>query len=320
VSDQAQGDGQQAGHAALLHATTDEFVAGALGFVNAGLDGDEPVLVSAPEPRISFLRDRMNGRAHRVSWADTVHEGANPARLLPVLRAFADAHVGRPVRFLQEMAWAARTAAEQREAIRHEALINVAFADAPVQVLCSYDSARLDPAIIRSARSTHPTLVADGTARPSPAYDGGVVFPDEWNQPLDRPPHEAAGLTFHGDLAAVRAFAARQAGHVGLPQDRVLDLVLAVGEIASNTFVHTEDGGTLAIWRAGNEVVCQIQDSGYIVDPLAGRRRPAADADGGHGLWLVHQVCDLVELRSVPGQTVIRLHMRLDSRSGTAAA
>jgi anti-sigma regulatory factor (Ser/Thr protein kinase) len=96
--------------------------------------------------------------------------------------------------------------------------------------------------------------------------------------------------------------------------------VLAVGEIASNTFVHTEDGGTLAIWRAGNEVVCQIQDSGYIVDPLAGRRRPAADADGGHGLWLVHQVCDLVELRSVPGQTVIRLHMRLDSRSGTAAA
>jgi anti-sigma regulatory factor (Ser/Thr protein kinase) len=93
----------------------------------------------------------------------------------------------------------------------------------------------------------------------------------------------------------------------------VLDLVLAVGEIASNTFVHTDAGGTLTIWTAGNELVCQVQDSGHIDDPLAGRRRPGPGAGNGHGLWLVHQVCDLVELRSGPGETVIRLHMRLNS-------
>jgi len=313
VSDQAQGGGQQGGHAALLHSSTDEFVAGALGFVNAGLDEDEPVLVSAPGPGISFLRERMDGRAHRVDWADTAADGANPARIMPVLRAFAEAHVGRPVRFLQELAWAARTRAEQREAIRHEALINVAFAAARVRVLCSYDSARLDPAIIRSAMSTHPVFVAGGTTKPSPAYDAGMVLPDEWNQPLCRPPDGAAGLAYREDLAMVRSFAASQATRLGLPPDRVLDLVLAVGEIASNTFLHTDAGGTLAIWTAGNELVCQVQDSGHITDPLAGRRRPAADEDGGHGLWLVHQVCDLVELRSAPGETVIRLHMRLNS-------
>ena len=312
MTDLAPGGAQQAGHAALLHASTDEFVAGMLGFVNAGLDEDEPVLVIAAGPGISLLRERMNGQTDRVHWADAARVGANPARIIPLLLAFADAHADRPVRFLQELAWAARTSAEQCEAIRHEALINVAFADAPVQVLCSYDSARLDPAIIRSARSTHPTLVADGTAIPSPAYDGGVVFPDEWNQPLDRPPHEAAGLTFHGDLAAVRAFAARQAGHVGLPQDRVLDLVLAVGELAANTFRHTGAGGVLAIWSAGDELVCQVQDSGYITDPLAGRYLAAADADESHGLLIVHQVCDLVELRTGPGGTTIRLHMRLN--------
>ena len=313
MSDQAQGGGQQSGHAALLHSSTDEFVAGALGFVNAGLDEDEPVLVSAPGPGISFLRDRMNGQAHRVNWADTAADGANPARILPVLRAFADAHAGRPVRFLQELAWAARTSAEQREAIRHEALINVAFAAARVRVLCAYDSAELDPAIIRSAMSTHPVFVAGGTARPSPAYDAGMVLPDEWNQPLCSPPDGAAALAYREDLAMVRAFAASQATRLGLPPDRVLDLVLAVGEIASNTFLHTDAGGTLAIWTAGNELVCQVRDSGHITDPLAGRRRPAADEVGGHGLWLVHQVCDLVELRSAPGETVIRLHMRLNS-------
>jgi anti-sigma regulatory factor (Ser/Thr protein kinase) len=313
VSDLAESDGQRAGHAALLHASTEEFVTCALGFVNAGLDEDEHVLVSAPEPGISFLRERMNGQADRVDWADTATDGANPARIMPVLRAFADAHAGRPVRFLQELAWAARTRAEQREAIRHEALINVAFAAARVRVLCSYDSARLDPAIIRSAMSTHPVFVAGGTARPSPAYNAGIVFPDEWNQPLRPPPDGAAALAYQADLASVRAYAASQATRIGLPQDRVLDLVLAVGEIASNTFLHTDAGGTLAIWTAGNELVCQIQDSGHITDPLAGRRRPVAGAGNGHGLWLVHQVCDLVELRSGPGETVIRLHMRLNS-------
>jgi anti-sigma regulatory factor (Ser/Thr protein kinase) len=313
VSDLVQGGGQQAGHAALLHASTDEFVAGVLGFVNAGLDQDEPVLVSAPGSGISFLRDRMNGRAHRVNWADTAGEGGNPARILSVLCAFADAHAGRPVRFLQELAWAARTSAEQCEAIRHEALINVAFAAARVRVLCAYDSARLDPEIIRSAMSTHPVFVADGTPRPSPAYDAGTVFPDEWNQPLRTPPDGAAALAYQADLASVRAYAASQARGIGLPSDRVLDLVLAVGEIASNTFLHTDAGGTLAIWTAGDELVCQVQDSGHITDPLAGRRRPEASAGNGHGLWLVHQVCDLVELRSAPGETVIRLHMRLNS-------
>lgn len=320
MSNLAHGGGQQAGHAALLHASTDEFMAGALGFVNAGLDGDEPVLVSAPTPRISFLRDRMNGQAHQVNWSDTAGVGDNPARIIPVLRAFADAHAGRPVRFLQELAWDGRTSAEQREVIRHEALINLAFAAEPVRVLCCYNSAQLDPAIIRSAMGTHPVFVADGAAKRSDAFDGSNVFPDEWNQPLLRPPDGAAALAYRDDLASVRAFAAQQAGRTGLPQDRVLDLVLAVGEVASNTFLHTAAGGTISIWSAENELVCQVQDSGYIADPLAGLRRPTADAGGGHGLWLVHQVCDLVELRSVPGQTDIRLHLRLNSGSGTAAA
>jgi len=70
VSDLAQASAPLAAHAALLYASMDEFATRALGFVDAGLDEDEPVLVSAPGPEISFLRARMNGRDHRVSWAD----------------------------------------------------------------------------------------------------------------------------------------------------------------------------------------------------------------------------------------------------------
>jgi anti-sigma regulatory factor (Ser/Thr protein kinase) len=312
MSDLAQDSARQTAHAALLYASTKEFVTGALGFVDAGLDEDEAVLVSAPGPELSFLRARMNGRSHRVSWVDITQVGANPGRIILFMCDFAGAHAGRPVRCLQGLGWAARTDAEQCEAIRHEALINLAFDAAPVRILCAYDSARLDPGVIRSARRTHPVLIREGHAGPSAAYGAGIV-PDECNRPLPRPPAEAATLVYGADLASPRAYATRHASAIGLPSGRVLDLVLAVGELAANTFRHTGAGGVLSIWSAGNELACQIQDTGHITDPLAGRRRPSADGGSGYGLWIVHQVCDLVELRSGAGGTVIRLHMSLDS-------
>ncbi len=140
---------------------------------------------------------------------------------------------------------------------------------------------------------------------------GDAEVPDECDRPLPAPPDGVAALAYRSDLAALRAFAARHAASLGLAADRVADLVLAVGELAANTFRHTDRGGVLAIWATGDELICQVQDSGHITDPLAGRRRPLADGGGGHGLWIVHQVCDLVEFRSGPGGTAIRMHLRL---------
>ena len=82
--------------------------------------------------------------------------------------------------------------------------------------------------------------------------------------------------------------------------------------MAANTLRHTRSSGTLTIWRDKDEVVCEVHDEGTITDPLAGQRRPAPDASGGHGLWLVHQVCDQVELRSDETGTTIRMHMAID--------
>jgi anti-sigma regulatory factor (Ser/Thr protein kinase) len=97
----------------------------------------------------------------------------------------------------------------------------------------------------------------------------------------------------------------------GLTAARANDLMLAVSEVAANTLRHTRSHGTLDIWHDQYEVVCEIRDSGTITDPLAGRRMPPADAAGGHGLWLVHQVCDLVELRSDSRGTTVRMHMAI---------
>ena len=109
----------------------------------------------------------------------------------------------------------------------------------------------------------------------------------------------------------MRAFAATQARRAGLPADRARDLVIAVSELAANTWRHTDAGGTLHIWAADGEVLCQVHDSGHISDPLAGRRRPIPEAGRGNGLWVVNQLCDLVELRTGSTGTTFRLHIRL---------
>ena len=128
------------------------------------------------------------------------------------------------------------------------------------------------------------------------------------------PPASANDPVFHtyrSDLSQVRALVLRHARQAGLTEGRANDLVLAVSEAAANTLRHTRSAGILAIWHDDEEVVCEIRDEGTITDPLVGKSKPPPGASGGHGLWLVRQVCDLVELTSDASGTTIRMHMAL---------
>jgi len=196
--------------------------------------------------------------------------------------------------------------------IRHEALVNLALADVPVSVLCPYDI-RLGTGLIASVERTHPELSQGGRRWASSTYAPGTV-PHECDRPLSTPPAAAETLRYHDDLAGVRGFAASRARRAGLRSHRVGDLVIAVGELAANTLTHTSGPGTLTLWVAGSEIICQVNDSGHITDLLAGRlKRDPVAAGGGHGLWVVQQVCDLVQIRTSPAGTAIRLHMHLNS-------
>jgi len=170
------------------------------------------------------------------------------------------------------------------------------------------------PAVIADAGRIDPPLPSTGAPRagrrvmePEHAAPPRPLLP----LPLPPPGDDATYLAYRTDLSKVRALVLQQARAAGLTEGRANDLVLAVSEVAANTLRHTQSAGTLAIWRQAGEVVCEIQDEGTITDPLAGRHKPGPEADGGHGLWLVYQVCDLVELRSDETGTAIRMHMAI---------
>jgi hypothetical protein len=104
--------------------------------------------------------------------------------------------------------------------------------------LCPYDITRLALAVITCAGLAHPVLIA-------------ALFRAECDRPLRAPPGRAAVLAYRADLAAVRKFTAMHATGVGMSPHRISDRVLAVSELAANTFRYTSAGGLLSIGRRG---------------------------------------------------------------------
>jgi anti-sigma regulatory factor (Ser/Thr protein kinase) len=221
-----------------------------------------------------------------------------------------DEHRGRPLHYVGEPVWPGRSAQEIHEATRHEALINLVWPDADIRVLCPYDADGLEPRVLCDAERTHPWLLRAGAVCASPRY-AGVSFPAGTDDALDPAPADAGGLEFGvRDLGTVRMLVREQAARVDLPAHRLEDLVMAVNELATNSIKHAGRGGRLQMWEQHGELICQLEDEGHIADPLAGRHRPVATIHGGMGLWMVNQLCDLVEIRTRPTGTVIRLHTR----------
>ena len=64
------------------------------------------------------------------------------------------------------------------------------------------------------------------------------------------------------------------------------------------------------MWQEDSSLVCEVRDKGRFDKPLADRERPASSASAPRGLWLANQLCDLVQIRTLPDGTVVRLHMR----------
>ena len=84
-------------------------------------------------------------------------------------------------------------------------------------------------------------------------------------------------------------------------------LALVASELATNSVRHGGGTGTVAMWLDKGAAVLQFTDSGTLLDPLTGRLSPPLDSEGGRGLYLVNQLCDLVQVRSSDRGTTVRV-------------
>jgi anti-sigma regulatory factor (Ser/Thr protein kinase) len=302
-------------HEALFYAGRDDFVRRSAAFLRDAAEAEEPTLVVVDATKIALLREELDGAAGAIHFADMAEVGANPARIIPAWREFVTRHAatGRRLRGIGEPIGPERTAAELVECERHESLLNLAFTGSPSWwLVCPYDTEALDPAVVEEARRTHPFVLEDGVARPSDDYYGLNRIAAPFDEPLPEPPASAQELPFgDGPLDALRWFVARRGVEAGLGGSRLDDLVLGVHELATNSLRHAGGRGTLRVWREPNALICEVSDRGRIEDPLVGRERPLGAQRDGRGLWLVNQLCELVQIRCFPTGSVVRLHVRV---------
>ncbi len=278
-----------------------------LPYVREGVDHGEAVMVALLSDRSRLLQQALGSDAARVQFVDMAELGGNPARIIPAWRRFV-AETSGPVRGIGEPIWSGRRDVELEEAELHESLLNVAFDGGRAwRLLCPYDLSSLPSSVLEEARRNHPVVHRDQGGRTS--YGGHGRARERFTAPLPKRPDRATTLRFDvAELGEVRAVLRRRCAMAGMSPDAASDLVLAAHELASNSVLHADGEGLLAVWIEPEALVVEVQDTGTIDDPLVGRHMADDLAEDGRGIWMANQLCDLVQVRSRPGRTQVRLH------------
>ena len=303
-------------HEALLYDSTAALVGTAAPFLLEGLDAGDAAVIAVSEGNARPLCDAVGGDPRVVVLErHALYRPRTPSAITTFRRLAAEhAGSGRRVRVVGEVDFGA-TAADRQEWQRYESVINQAFAASPLWGLCVFDTTRLPPPVLDTARHTHPSLrTADGAvANPAyvrPAdYLGALPVPPE---PLEEGPPVLAEDDVTDAVALRRALRQRLQAVAG-PVDRVEDFLMAADEMVSNGLRHGRPPVGLRLWTAPGVLVCTVRDSGGgWDDPFAGYG-PAHGEDlsaGGMGLWLARQRCDHLAIRRDEQGVSVRLTTR----------
>lgn len=280
-------------------------------FVTDGLAHDEPVMLALVPEHEGWLRDALQGDAAEVSFVDISRLGANPARIIPAWQQFLDTNAvrERPARGIGEPIWLARRPEELVECQLHEALLNVAIdPEIPFWLICPYDAARLDAEIIEEAHRSHPVIVEAGAYSGSARYGGrdhvDLMLGSEF-APLDGRPLSIE--TTADNVDRLHAYLKLELYIAGCTAERAADLAVAIQGLARGSLHRGATSAEVRIWVQSHAVVCEVVDDTRVDDPLWGRRVPTeADDDG---VWLTNQLSDLVQMRSTPSSTTVRVYV-----------
>jgi len=289
-------------HEALFYGSDDELLAAVVPFIEEGLAAGEPTLVvmderrtelvSAvlPDPRVRFLDHQYLSpaatiREYRRIFTALMSEGAQQIRVV--------GEVPHPGVGVSWESWR-----------RYEAVVNYAFDDFPVWGLCPYDLRITSPEVIDDVRRTHPWVSEDGEPVASPTFEDPRRFLAERHSigfdqlEMTTTRFELADPTPSDARRAVERVAA---SHGRLDEEDRSGLCIAVSEVVTNATMHGRPPVVVRCWADDRRVVVTVRDQGSGPGPerpFVGLVQPAGDGLGGLGLWIAHQSCADVVLRT----------------------
>jgi anti-sigma regulatory factor (Ser/Thr protein kinase) len=291
-------------HNAFVYSSQHEYVERSVAFLRDGLAAGEGAIVANTRSRLAVMREALDGDAGAVTFVDVGAAYTRPARTLAAyhdvyarelrragsVRAVADVQFGP-----DPGEWDVWTG--------YEAVFNRSFAHLPVWVLCSYDADGIPDPVLEGVWRTHPQVLAGDAWSTGEHYEEpeGVV------RSVLREPERLEGLRRvalgAGTVEEVRERVARELAAERVDEQRAIDMLLAVTEVAANAIEHGDGIAALRVGRSEGRFVCEIDDRGPgFDDPLAGYLAPRAGV--GAGLWVVRQTAWHLEfLRAAEGFT-----------------
>ncbi|MFP5220337.1 MAG: anti-sigma factor RsbA family regulatory protein [Actinomycetes bacterium] len=301
-------------HQALLYRTGREFADAVVPYVRDGLAQRDRVVVITSPGNVELLRRELmpeEQEAVELRCADASYIRPGPALAGYHELLAGHARSGQRLRVVGEQPLAALPDKHVRELCRVDAAFNDVCSFPGVSIVCPYDVGALAPDVIDLVRRSHPELTSGGRRRRNPDYvtPAELLAEHRHGPPLDEPNGPLRELIRPTRPSEARAFVADSARQLGVDGPRLDDFLIAVNEITANAFRHATID-RVRVWREADRLCCGVRDSGPgLADPLAGYRQPALDASAGRGMWLAHQLADLVEVRTGPTGTVVRLHL-----------
>jgi anti-sigma regulatory factor (Ser/Thr protein kinase) len=293
-------------HGALVYESQDEYLARAVPFLKEGIEAGEGAIVAHTKPGLAVLREALGPDAAHVTFADVSSAYTRPARTLasyhtvfadrlqkaPRVRAVADVQFGP-----DPVEWQLWTG--------YEAVFNRCFAHLPAWVLCSYNASGTPDPIVESIWQTHPEVVDGNAWTTSDHYED----PDDLLRrmtPAAEPIPELRSIPFGRDTEEFREGLAKELVAEDMPEARVLDMLLAASEIATNAIEHGGGVEAVRVGRVAGRFVCEVVDRGEgFDDPAAGYLAPREGV--GKGLWVARQLTWRIEFFRSPNGFTARI-------------
>jgi len=192
----------------------------------------------------------------------------------------------------------------------NEALVNLTVdPDLPFWLVCAYPVGDVDE-LPADVACSHPVIATSTSYTGSASYRG----------------RDQAHALFTADLPVLEApdedvwtdkrsldLVAEQVTLRAAESDLLSDRVVALTDVIRRLVIGSVDRGAgearVRLWDEPGTLVCEVADPMVVDDFLMGRRLPALEA-GRDPVWYANQVCDLVQTRSGPQGTTVRMHVR----------
>lgn len=290
-------------HNALVYESQDEYVTRAVGFLREGLAAGEGAVVGNTRSGLAAVREALGPDAARVTFIDVGEAYTRPARTFAAYhKVYADEFKkAGSVRVISDVQFGPEPA-EWELWMGYEALMNQAFAHLPTWAMCTYNANGLPDRLLDAVWQTHPEVVADNTWKKSGRFEDPADLLRRIT-PVPEPLPELRSIPFAPDTETLREEVARELAAHRVTEAKILDMLIAVTEIAKNAADH---GGGVKEGRLGRirgRFVCEIVDRGTgFDDPTAGYLPPREGI--GSGLWIARQLTWRIEFfRSPEGFT-----------------